>query len=61
MIFLLMLPLIVSSAYGRDQMQRIISTHIQNVAGHYKGQCYAWDVVNEALEDNGQYRQSPSQ
>lgn len=41
-------------------MQRIITAHIQNVAGHYKGQCYAWDVVNEVLEDDGTFRQSPS-
>jgi endo-1,4-beta-xylanase len=40
-------------------MQRVIETHIRNVAGHYRGQCYAWDVVNEALEDNGSYRNSP--
>ena len=50
---------IVSNVYSRDQMESVIRTHIQNVAGHYKGQCYAWDVVNEALEENGQYRQSP--
>ncbi|SPN97378.1 related to endo-1,4-beta-xylanase [Cephalotrichum gorgonifer] len=53
------LPSWVSSSFSRSQMEGIIRTHIQNVAGHYKGQCYAWDVVNEALEDNGQYRQSP--
>ncbi len=41
-------------------MQRIITAHIQNVAGHYKSQCYAWDVVNEAFEDDGKFRQSPS-
>lgn len=41
-------------------MQRIITAHIENVAGHYKGQCYAWDVVNEAMEDDGRFRQSPS-
>ncbi|KAK0613307.1 glycoside hydrolase superfamily [Immersiella caudata] len=52
------LPGYVSSNYNRDQMQRIITTHIQNVAGHYKGQCYAWDVVNEAFEDDGKFRQS---
>jgi len=49
----------VGNGFSRDQMESVIRTHIQNVGGHYKGQCYAWDVVNEALEDNGQYRQSP--
>ncbi|KXX82714.1 Endo-1,4-beta-xylanase D [Madurella mycetomatis] len=53
------LPGWVSSVYSRDQMQRIITSHIQNVAGHYKGLCSAWDVVNEAMEDDGRYRQSP--
>ncbi|KAK3380913.1 glycoside hydrolase superfamily [Podospora didyma] len=53
------LPSWVSSSFSRDQMQRVITTHIQNVAGHYKGQCYAWDVVNEAFEDDGKFRQSP--
>ncbi|KAK4655119.1 hypothetical protein QC762_404530 [Podospora pseudocomata] len=49
----------VSSVYSRDQMQQIITAHIQNVAGHYKGRCYAWDVVNEAMEDDGRYRNNP--
>ena len=30
--------------------------HIQNVVGHFKGSVYAWDVVNEAILDNGEYR-----
>lgn len=25
---------------------------------HYRGQCYSWDVVNEAINDNGTFRES---
>jgi endo-1,4-beta-xylanase len=50
---------VVGNNNGKDQMTRVIQTHITNVAGHYKGQCYCWDVVNEAFEDNASYRNSP--
>lgn len=35
-----------------------METHISNVVGHYAGQCYSWDVVNEALADDATYRSS---
>lgn len=33
--------------------------HITNVVKRYKGKIKGWDVVNEAILDNGEYRQSP--
>jgi endo-1,4-beta-xylanase len=41
-----------------ETLTAAIKLHIQKVAGHWKGRCYAWDVVNEALEDDGTWRQS---
>jgi len=53
------LPGWVSSGYWtRSTLQSVIETHINNVMGHYKGQCYHWDVVNEAVDDNGNWRDS---
>ena len=33
--------------------------HIYKVVGHYKGRVKGWDVVNEAIEGNGEFRKSP--
>ena len=30
-----------------------VERHIRTVADHYRGQVYAWDVVNEAIADDG--------
>ncbi|MFS8097520.1 endo-1,4-beta-xylanase [Lentzea alba] len=41
-----------------DQLRQAMLDHIAAVAGHYRGKVFAWDVVNEAFEENGSRRQS---
>lgn len=43
-------------SWTTSSLQSVLTTHITNEVTHYKGQCYAWDVVNEALDDSGNYR-----
>ncbi|KAH6691484.1 glycoside hydrolase superfamily [Plectosphaerella plurivora] len=53
------LPTWVSQgSWTRATLTLVIETHINNVMGHYRGQCYHWDVVNEAADDNGGLRDS---
>ena len=43
---------------GRDVMLKRMRDHIQTVVGRYKGRIKSWDVVNEALNEDGTLRQS---
>ena len=44
---------------NRDALLNRMSNHIHTVVGRYKGRIKIWDVVNEALYDNGTMCQSP--
>ena len=38
--------------------ENLLKTHIQTVVTHFKGKVASWDVVNEAFNDDGTYRNS---
>jgi endo-1,4-beta-xylanase len=44
---------------GREALLTRLRDHIQTVVGRYKGRIRGWDVVNEALNEDGSMRQSP--
>jgi len=52
-------PLSGTNAADRELLLQRMHDHIQTVVGRYKGRIQIWDVVNEALQDNGQLRKSP--
>ena len=43
----------------REALLDRMRDHIRTVAGRYKGRIGGWDVVNEALNEDGSLRQSP--
>jgi endo-1,4-beta-xylanase len=43
---------------SRDTLLQRMKDHIFTVVGRYRGRINGWDVVNEAVEDDGQLRQS---
>ncbi|KAM0548213.1 hypothetical protein ACHAPJ_010013 [Fusarium lateritium] len=47
-----------SGSFTKEELTSVIEAHISNVVGHFKGDCYAWDVVNEAIDDSGEWRDS---
>jgi endo-1,4-beta-xylanase len=43
----------------REALLERMQDHIRTVVGRYKGKIHGWDVVNEALNEDGTMRQSP--
>jgi len=44
---------------SRDTLLARLRTHIQTTVGRYRGRINGWDVVNEALDEDGTLRQTP--
>jgi endo-1,4-beta-xylanase len=47
---------VTNGEFSRQEWIQILCTHIKSVVGHYRGQIYAWDVVNEAVNQEGTLR-----
>ncbi len=47
------------NAVSRDTLLARLRDHIHTVVGRYRGRIKGWDVVNEALNDDGTLRQTP--
>jgi endo-1,4-beta-xylanase len=43
---------------SREVLLQRMKDHISTVVGRYKGKVHCWDVVNEAVEDDGSFRNS---
>jgi len=42
----------------RREWRNVLQEHIQTVASHFRGRVAVWDVVNEALDGTGAFRES---
>ena len=47
---------LTEAAFTPDQLRTLLRQHIFAEVGHFKGRIWAWDVVNEAFNDDGTLR-----
>lgn len=52
------LPAFARNIRSVDSFRTFFTNHINTVAGRYKDQIFSWDVVNEALNEDGTMRRS---
>jgi endo-1,4-beta-xylanase len=51
-------PSFVRRMKSADSLREYFTSHITTVAGRYNGKIFSWDVVNEALNEDGTLRNS---
>jgi endo-1,4-beta-xylanase len=51
-------PWLINGNFSHDEISKILKEHIQTVVTRYRGRIYAWDVVNEAIDDNSKRRET---
>jgi len=51
-------PWVTQGNFTNSTLIGIMENHIKTLVTRYKGHCTRWDVVNEALNENGTYRSS---
>ncbi|OBT67006.1 hypothetical protein VE03_04490 [Pseudogymnoascus sp. 23342-1-I1] len=44
--------------WTKETLSAVVVNHITKVLTQWKGKCYAWDVVNEAFNDDGTFRET---
>src|SRR5262249_37244936 len=49
---------LTSGGFSDTELADLLQAHIADEAGHFAGQLYAWDVVNEPFNDDGSWRSS---
>lgn len=52
------LPAYARSIQSVDSFKTFFTNHINTIASHYSGKIFSWDVVNEALNEDGTMRKS---
>lgn len=52
------LPVFVRNMKNADSLRQYFINHITTLAARYDGKVYSWDVVNEALNEEGSMRNS---